>query len=83
LTPCWMVIRMSDFDTILTQLQEYVKLSPPCNESEGNTLVKEFFTNGDHGWSYMDFHSGLTRSLLSQPNMLETIYKDFNPKVAN
>jgi hypothetical protein len=78
-----MVITMSNFDTILNQLQEYVKLSPPRNEAEGHTLVKEFFTNGDHGWSYMDFHNGLTRSLLSQPEMLETLYKDFNPKVAN
>ena len=76
-------MRMSDFDTILTRLQEYVKLTPPRNEAEGRKLVSEFFTNGDHGWSYMDFSSGLTRSLLSQPAMLETFYKDFNPKVAN
>ena len=76
-------MQMVNFDTVLIQLQEYVKLSPPANEAEGRKIVKEFFTNGDHGWSYMDFHSGLTRSLLSQPDMLETYYKDFNPKVAN
>jgi len=74
---------MSNFDTVLNQLQEYVKLTPPRNEAEGRNLVKEYFTNGDHGWSYMNFHNALTRSLLSQPEMLETYYKDFNPKVAN
>lgn len=83
LTLYWMVMRMANFDTVLIQLQEYVKLSPPCSEAEGRKIVNEYFTNGDHGWSYTEFHTALTRSLLSQPNMLETYYKDFNPKVAN
>lgn len=70
---------MSEFETIFSRLQEYVKVQPPANESEGRKLVQEFFKYGDHGWTYTMFHDALTLELYNS-EAVEKMLHQYNPK---